>query len=99
MGVDINGHDLPIHRPETSYNNDVAIPLYEGALMSYHGARRKGIRGERPPARSVPEHIGAALDAHFFLEQQTPLPASLVDSVKFSATAPAGSIKVFRGNS
>ena len=95
MIEDFNGFDFPIPRPEPSYNDDVELPIYEGALRSYHGTQRKGIRDEHPDSSSVADHITGALQAPFFLAQQTPLPESLRESIEFSATSPKNKTVTF----
>ena len=92
---DIKGLDFPIPRPEKCYNDDVELPLYEGALRSYQGSQRKGIRDEHPDATTVEAHIESALKAPFFLGQQTPLPGSIKKSIDFVSSAPAENIKEF----
>ena len=92
---DFDGLDFPAPKPETSYNDDVVLPLYEGALRSYRGTQRKGIRGEHPNSCSASDHVQEAPQAPFFLSQLTPLPESVVKSIEFSATAPKKEITSF----
>ena len=86
-----------LHPPKRgkSYNNDVALPLYESSMRSYAGTQRKGIRGEHPEAKNVHEHVAQALQAPFFLAQSTPLPPSTRRDVLFLARSCPRAVTAF----
>ena len=61
---------------ESSYNDDVSIPHYEGASRTFADKQRKGVCGDIPVASSVYRHVEFACQLPFFLAQAIPLPPS-----------------------
>ena len=67
-GAQLGVFDPTLFHPpkrEMSYNDDVALPLYESSMRSYSGNQRKGIRDEHPDASNVHEHVLGALQSPF----------------------------------
>ena len=92
---ELSPEKFPLPTPELSYNDDVELPLYESALRSYAGTQKKGIRDEHPSAKTVDEHVKAALSAPFFLAQKTPLPESLERSIQFLGKSNLAAVRQF----
>ena len=56
--------------------------------------QRKGVRDDHPDAKTIEDHVRAALEAPFFLAQEIELPPALDRAVHFMADTPANTIKI-----
>ena len=80
---------------ESSYNDDVSIPHYEGASRTFADKQRKGVCGDIPVASSVYRHVEFACQLPFFLAQEISLPAALARAQLFLSECNDSQISAF----
>ena len=91
-------YELDKHReltPGTDPNDDANVEHYRGTSRTLGGRQRKGIRDDRPNAKSMGEHIEESHDAPFFLNQSTPVPKSRERALEFIENADTIAIRDF----
>ena len=89
--------DFPTPTWESSYNDDVSIPHYEGASRTFADKQRKGICDDIHEASSVYHHVELAFQLPFFLAQEIPLPPALIRAQLFLSGCNDDRISAFWG--
>ena len=85
----------PTPTRESSYNDDISIPHYEGASRTYADKQRKGARDDIPDASAAYHHVELACHLPSFLAQEIPLPAALISSQIFLSECNDSQISAF----
>ena len=84
------------HTNFEQYNDDLTIDPYTPSDRSYSGKQRRGISEPFPDATTYVEHIEAALESTFPLNEDIPLPHDLVTALEFNRDNTSAAIRDFR---